>query len=286
MNAFVPVVSVLGHVDHGKTSLLDAMRKTNVAAGEHGGITQKIGASSFEIEHDGSLRKITFVDTPGHETFANMRSRGARVADIGILVVSSSDGVMPQTKESIQLLQAAKIPYIVALTKADLPDKNVEKVKRELATENVLVEGYGGDVPVIEVSAKTGMNIKELLDLILLVYEMKYTTETDKPLPSSQAAFEAVVIESRLDQKVGPKATIVVKNGTAHIKDELLAEGVIGRVKAFMTDTGALVQQITVGEAAEVLGFETVPPVGSIVYKKGESVVESQAQEQKEKIEI
>lgn len=194
-----PVVSVLGHVDHGKTTLLDAIRKTNVATREHGGITQKIGASSVEIIHDGQKRKITFVDTPGHETFANMRSRGARVADVAILVVSAVDGVMPQTKESIQLILAAKIPYIVAFTKADLPDKNTEKIKQQLATENVLVEGYGGDIPTIEVSAKSGTNVKELLDLVILLFEMKQ--ETDTVHPSVDGVLEAVVIESRLDQK-------------------------------------------------------------------------------------
>ena len=284
---FVPVVSVLGHVDHGKTSLLDAIRKTDVAGREHGGITQKIGASQIEVDTAEGRRKITFIDTPGHETFSNMRSRGARVADIGILVVSIVDSVMPQTKESIQLLQAAGIPYIVALTKADLPDKNPDKVKRELAQANVLVEGYGGDVPVIEVSSKTGQGLKELLDLILLVYEMNYTAEAGKTLPSPTSPFEAVVIESRLDQKVGPKATIVVKNGSASVKDELSAENAVGRVRAFMKDDGSMVQDITVGDAVEVLGFEKVPTVGSIVHKKGEAVVESVAQEKpKGKIDI
>lgn len=283
---FVPVVSVLGHVDHGKTTLLDAIRQSDVASREHGGITQKIGASQIEIPHEGKNRKITFVDTPGHETFANMRSRGARVADIGILVVSSVDGVMPQTKESIQLLQNAGIPFIVALTKADLPEKNVDKAKRELSQANVLVEGYGGDVPVIEVSAKTGQNVKELLDLILLVYELHYTSG-EKALPSPSSPFEAVVIESRLDQKVGPKATIVVKNGTALVKDELIAENVIGRVRAFVDDNGQQMPQITIGDAVEVLGFEKVPPVGGIVHKKGETVVTSVMEEKpRAKVEI
>lgn len=284
---FVPVVSVLGHVDHGKTTLLDAIRQTDVASREYGGITQKIGASQIVIPHEGKNRKITFVDTPGHETFANMRSRGARVADIGILVVSSVDGVMPQTKESIQLLQAAGIPYIVALTKTDLPEKNVDKAKRELSQANVLVEGYGGDVPVIEVSAKSGKNVKELLDLILLVYELKYTAEEGKVLPSPDSPFEAVVIESRLDQKVGPKATIVVKNGTASVKDELIADNVVGRVRAFMNDNGDQMPVITIGDAVEVLGFEKVPPVGGIVHKKGEVVVSSVMQEKpREKVNI
>ena len=284
---FVPVVSVLGHVDHGKTSLLDAIRKTDVAGGEHGGITQKIGASQIEIEHDGQRRKITFVDTPGHETFANMRSRGARVADIGILVVSSVDSVMPQTKESIQLLKAAGIPFIVAITKSDLPEKNVEKVKRELSQEDVLVEGYGGDIPFIEVSSKTGLGVKELLDLLLLVYELNYGPESGKTLPTSTSPFEAVVIESRLDQKVGPKASIVVKNGTATVKDELIAEGIVGRVRAFVGDDGSMKPQITIGDAVEVLGFEKVPVVGSIVHKKGEAVTQSVVEEKpREKIDI
>ena len=277
--SFVPVVSVLGHVDHGKTSLLDAIRKTDVAGGEHGGITQKIGASQIEIDHDGQRRKITFVDTPGHETFANMRSRGARVADIGILVISSVDSVMPQTKESIQLLKAAGIPYIVAITKSDLPEKNVEKVKRELSQEDVLVEGYGGDIPFIEVSSKTNLNIKELLDLLLLVYELHYGPESGKTLPTPTSPFEAVVIESRLDQKVGPKASIVVKNGSASVKDELVSEGIVGRVRAFMADDGSLKDKITIGDAVEVLGFEKVPVVGSFVHKKGETVTESVAEE-------
>lgn len=262
---FAPVVSVLGHVDHGKTTLLDAIRKTDVAGREHGGITQKIGASSIEIMHDGVKRKITFVDTPGHETFANMRSRGARVADIAILVVSAVDGVMPQTKESIQLIQAAKIPYVVAMTKADLPEKDVEKVKRELSQAGVLVEGYGGDVPTIEVSAKTGSNVKELLDLLLLIFAMK---QVDANL-SASAPLEAVVIESRLDPKVGPKASVIIKNGTLKVTDEIQAEEVTGKVRALITDTGAQVKEITIGDGAEVLGFDKVPSVGSVVKTKG-----------------
>lgn len=268
-NAIPPVVSVLGHVDHGKTTLLDAIRKSNVAGREHGGITQKIGASSIVITHDGKPRKITFVDTPGHETFANMRSRGAQVADIAILVVSAVDGVMPQTKESIQLIQAAGIPYVVAFTKADLPEKNIDKIKQQLAQANVLVEGYGGDVPTIEVSAKAGTNVQELLDLVLLLFEMK---QTNAP-KIEDTTLRAVVIESRLDPKVGARASVVVKNGTLQVKDEIVAESVTGKVRALITETGASVQEIGVGDAAEVLGFEKVPPVGSIVKRKGEAAV-------------
>src|SRR5690349_1356103 len=170
-----PVVSVLGHVDHGKTTLLDAFRKSNIAGGEHGGITQKIGTSTVEVMYEGEKRSITFIDTPGHEAFAAMRGRGATVADIGLLIVSAVDGVMPQTKESIQLLQKSGIPFIVVITKVDSPEKNIEKVKQQITRENILLEGYGGDVPVIEVSARTGDHIKELLDLILLVFTMKGT---------------------------------------------------------------------------------------------------------------
>ncbi|HET9946939.1 MAG TPA: translation initiation factor IF-2 [Patescibacteria group bacterium] len=271
---FVPVVSVLGHVDHGKTTLLDAIRKTNVASREHGGITQKIGASQIEIDHEGERRKITFVDTPGHETFANMRTRGARVADIGVLVVSAVDGVMPQTRESITLLKNAEIPYVVALTKADLPDKNIDKVKQQLSQEGVLVEGYGGDIPILEVSAKTGQNVKELLDLILLMYEVSYGSDSGKILPSPDAPFEAVVIESKLDSQVGPKASIIVKNGSASIKDELITDDTTARARAFINDAGKSLQTITIGDGVEVMGFEKVPAVGSFVYKKGEKVTE------------
>lgn len=274
-NAIAPVVSVLGHVDHGKTTLLDAIRRSNVASREFGGITQKIGASSIVIEHDSKNRKITFVDTPGHEAFANMRSRGAKVADIAILVVSAVDGVMPQTKESIQLIQSAGIPYIVAFTKADLPEKNTDKIKQQLSQSNVLVEGYGGDVPTIEVSAKSGTNVKELLDLVLLLFEMKQTA--DSVHATVDGPLEAIVIESKLDPKVGAKASVVVKNGTLRVKDEIVAEGVVGKVRALISDTGSQVGEVHAGDAAEILGFEKVPSVGAIVKRKGEAEVTQQA---------
>lgn len=168
---YPPVVSVLGHVDHGKTTLLDSFRKSNIAAGEAGGITQAIGASKIEIVHDGQKRYITFIDTPGHEAFSNMRSHGVSAADIVLLVVASDDGIKPQTKESIEKILASKLPFIVVITKADAPGANIEKVKQQLATEGVLLEGLGGDVPFIAVSAKTGERIPELLDLIVIVYD-------------------------------------------------------------------------------------------------------------------
>ncbi len=265
---FPPVVAVLGHVDHGKTTLLDAIRKTNIALREHGGITQKIGASTVEIIHEDKKRKITFIDTPGHEAFSLMRGRGVQAADIGLLVVSSVDGVMPQTKESIQLLKASKIPFIVVLTKSDDPNKNPEKAKQQLIKEEVLLENYGGDVPVIEVSAKANTNVKELLDLIILVFDVKkesgfYNFSASNPL-------SAIVIESKLDKKSGPRATLIIKNGTIIIRDELLCEEVSGRARTIINDLGQHLDKATVGDAVEILGFEKVPKVGSIVNKSSE----------------
>ncbi len=254
-----PVVAVLGHVDHGKTTLLDVIRKSSIAEREKGGITQKIGASSVEIVHEGKNRWITFIDTPGHEAFTKMRSRGAQVADISLLIVSAVDGVKPQTRESIEALRAAKTPFIVVLTKADLPTKNTEKVKQELLKEQVQLEGYGGDVPVIEVSAKTGMNIKELLDLILLLFDMH-------PLESSgQAPLEAVVIESKLDTRAGARATAIIKSGTISVREEVQIDGNACKVKTLFDTNGKQIQTATVGEAVEILGFDRVPSVGSLI---------------------
>lgn len=254
-----PVVTVLGHVDHGKTSLLDSIRKTSIAASEHGGITQKIGASAVEIEHEGKKRRITFIDTPGHEAFKLMRGRGVQAADIALLVVSSADGVMPQTKESIQLLHASKTPFIVVLTKSDLADKQVEKIKGQLLKEKVALEKQGGDVPYISVSAKTNTNIKELLDLILLVSDMHPSTS------SGQVPFKAIVIESKLDPKSGPKATIVVKSGKVSIKDELAADEIKAKVRNISNDQGKTLASAGAGSAVEILGFEKVPKVGSVI---------------------
>lgn len=268
-----PVVTVLGHVDHGKTSLLDAIRKTNIVAKEHGGITQKIGASQVQIENVGESRKITFIDTPGHEAFLQMRGRGAKVADIGLLVVSAVDGVMPQTEESIKILKSAGIPYIVVLTKTDIPEKNIEKVKGQLIKEEVLIEGKGGDVPVIEVSAKTGQNIKELLDLILLVSDLHPSAS------SGQVPFRGVVIESKLDSKAGPKATIVIKGGKLASRDEVVSEKVSGRVRTIINDKGEQLKEAGTGDAVEVLGFEEVPVIGSMVYKKSEKIEAAASEE-------
>jgi len=251
---YPPVVAVLGHVDHGKTSLLDAIRKTNIAGKEHGGITQGIGASS--------VGGITFIDTPGHEAFTHMRGRGTQAADIGLLVVSMVDGVMPQTKESIEILKKAEIPFIVVLTKSDVAGVQDEKVKGQLVKEEVLLEGYGGDVPYISVSSRTNTNIKELLELISLVFEMK-----KKPILDNQ--FKGIIIESSLNEKSGPRATVVIKAGVLNVRDEIECDGITARVRTIINDKGVHLDKATIGEAVEVLGFEKVPMVGGIVLQAG-----------------
>ena len=273
---FPPVVTVLGHVDHGKTTLLDAIRKTDIAGREHGGITQKIGASRIEIVHEGKKRAITFIDTPGHEAFNQMRSRGVQAADIGLLVVSSVDGIKPQTKESIEMLKESKIPFIVVFTKVDLPEKNIEKAKQQIVSEDISLEEYGGDTPAIEVSAKTGHNVKELLDLILLVFELL----SEKMNVSPKEALKGVVIESRQDAKKGALATVVIKNGTLNLRDEIVAEESSGKVKNLTDSSGSSLKSVTIGEAVEVLGFEKAPKVGSLVLNKNNKPLVSKPQEE------
>lgn len=281
VSLFPPVVSVLGHVDHGKTTLLDTIRKTSIADREHGGITQKIGASEVEIVHDGTKRRITFIDTPGHEAFAQMRGRGAKVADIGLLVVSSADGLMPQTKESIALLQESKIPYIVVLTKSDLPNKITEQVKQQLLGAGVMLEGLGGDIPYIEVSAKTNHNIKELLDLILLVFDLhRPATEA----VSSHNPLEAIVIESKMDHKAGPRATAVIKNGKLAQREELKVDGTDFKVRSLLSSLSKQLKDATIGDAVEILGFTTVPSVGAVITDKDhtpEQVIRTEQEETK-----
>lgn len=261
---YPPVVAVLGHVDHGKTTLLDAIRKTNVAALEHGSITQRIGASTIVIPSDGQTRAITFIDTPGHELFSLMRSRGAKAADLGMLVVSSVEGVKPQTRESIAIFQKNKIPFIVVLTKVDLPEKAVEKVKQQLIKEGVMLEGLGGDTPVIEVSAIKGKNIESLLALTLLVFDMHCLAKQKK----AKDPFEAVVIESRLDPKRGSLATIVVKSGKVGVRDEVVSAGAYGRIRTLLNDQGRQVPMATVGDAVEVLGLPKELQIGEFLFKE------------------
>jgi len=247
-----PVVTVLGHVDHGKTSLLDAIRSTKVAAGEAGGITQRIGAYTVETND----RKVTFIDTPGHEAFTEMRARGAKVTDVAILVVAADDGVMPQTVEAIQHAKAAKVPIIVAVNKIDKPDAKPERVRTELLQHEIQVESLGGDVLEIEVSAKEKTNLDKLLDIIALqseVLELK---------ANPNRAAEGTVIEARLDRGRGPVATVLVQRGTLKPGDIVVAGTEWGRVRALMSDTGHSVVAAGPSMPVEVLGFNGTPEAG------------------------
>lgn len=255
-----PVVAVLGHVDHGKTTLLDAIRKTNAAASEYGGITQAIGASQIEVKREGS-RYITFLDTPGHETFAKMRARGAAVADIAILVVAADDSVKPQTIESIEHVKRAGIPMIVAISKVDLPTAHVEAVKRDLMKHGVQLEGFGGDVPFVPISSPQGKGVRELLDLILLVADMKEL----KADPSG--AVEVVVIETRIDKGKGMVSTLIVRNGTL-VAGTPLYDGSreIVKVRAMFDEHAQSVSHAPPGKPVEVLGFRELPAVGTTLW--------------------
>lgn len=247
-----PIVVVLGHVDHGKTSILDYVRKTHVAERETGGITQHIGA--YEIEKDD--KKITFIDTPGHEAFSAMRSRGAKVADLAILVVDAAEGVKNQTKEAISWINKAGIPMVIALNKMDKPEADPEKAKRELAQNNILVESMGGKIPSVEVSAKTGKNIEELLETILLVAEI----EDLKGDPSKPA--EGVVIEAYLDGQRGAVATVLLNNGVLKLGDVIGTASALGKVKILENFQGKSINQASPSMPAICLGLETVPQVG------------------------
>lgn len=263
---YTPVVSVLGHVDHGKTSLLDRIRTSDIAAGERGGITQKIGASSIEIEHEGKKRQITFVDTPGHEAFANMRSQGVSAADVVLLIVAADDGVMPQTRESIEKIREAKIPFIVVFTKIDMEGASIERAKQTVLKEGVLLEGLGGDIPYIEVSSKTGQNIQELLDLIVLVYDMSGQQK------DSLAPFLGVVIESLLDKRRGIVASVVVKQGALNAGEKLyrFAEEV-GKARALFDTHLKTVKSAQPGDAVEIIGLTKVLPAGSLVFTSAQA---------------
>ena len=250
-----PVVTILGHVDHGKTSLLDAIRQTKVADKEVGGITQHMGAYQVELEG----QKITFLDTPGHEAFTAIRSRGARVTDIAVLVVAADDGIMPQTVEAINHAKAASVPILVAINKMDLPGADQERVKRQLSEQNLLVEDWGGDVISVPVSARTGEGLDNLLESILLVSEIaELKSDPDK-------AASGVVIEARLDRKRGPTSTVLVQGGTLKIGDYMLAGTAWGRVKAITNDQGNTIKSVSAGTPAEVLGFGSLPEAGDLL---------------------
>ena len=247
-----PVVTIMGHVDHGKTSLLDAIRESRVTESEHGGITQHIGA--YQVDADG--RKITFLDTPGHEAFTLMRARGASVTDVVILVVAADDGVMPQTVESISHTRAAKVPLIVAINKIDAPNANVDKVKRELAEKDVLVEDWGGDVVSVEVSAKQKTNLGQLLEMVLLVADMR-NLRADADFPAM-----GTVLEAKLDKGRGNVATVLVQNGTLHVGDNFIVGSVHGKVRAMYDENGQSVKDAGPAVPCEVLGLQGLPMAG------------------------
>jgi translation initiation factor IF-2 len=247
-----PVVTIMGHVDHGKTSLLDTIRKTKVAAGEAGGITQHIGA--YQVEVNG--KKITFLDTPGHEAFTAMRARGAQVTHIAIIVVAADDGVMPQTREAIDHARAAKVPIIIALNKIDKANANPDHVKQQLAEIGVLIEEYGGDVVCVPVSARRGTGIDELLEMILLVAEL----QDIKANPNRLAT--GVIIEARLEKNTGPTATVLIQQGTLKMGDNIVVGSLYGKVRAMFNDRGKRIQKAPPSTPVSILGLPEVPNAG------------------------
>ncbi|MFA4942562.1 MAG: translation initiation factor IF-2 [Patescibacteria group bacterium] len=254
-----PVIVVMGHVDHGKTRLLDAIRTTNVVAGEAGGITQHIGA--YQVKHND--QSITFIDTPGHEAFTAMRSRGARIADIAILVVAADDGVKPQTIEAFRIIEAAKIPYVVAINKIDKPEADINKTKQELSNQlNINPEDWGGKAICVPVSAKDGKGITELLDMLLLVAETE--EQNLKANPSSDAI--GTVIEAKVDKGAGPVATILVQNGTLRVGDQLCFNNVVyGKVKALKNYKGEIISEAGPSTPVRILGLKILPEVGDML---------------------
>ncbi len=262
-----PVVVVMGHVDHGKTSLLDYIRKANVAAREAGGITQAVGA--YEIEHTTSeknVKKITFIDTPGHEAFTKMRSRGAQTADLAILVVAAEEGVKPQTKEAIQILEETKTPFVVAITKIDKPAADIDRVKNDLLANGVYLEGYGGNTSFQPVSSKSGEGVEELLDLITLAADL----EEFRYEPTASA--EGFVLEARTNKNRGTEATVIVRNGTLRRGDDFRTPSARGKVKILENFLGKPTDAIPAGAPALVVGLESLPQVGE-TFVTGEKAV-------------
>ncbi|MDR0309964.1 MAG: translation initiation factor IF-2 [Acidobacteriota bacterium] len=253
-----PVVTIMGHVDHGKTSLLDTIRKTNVAAAEHGGITQHIGAYQVEIPVEGRDRSIVFLDTPGHEAFTMMRARGAQATDIVVLVVAADDGVMPQTVEAIHHSKAANVPIIVAINKIDKPGAQVDRVKQALADQGLLAEDWGGDTVMVEVSAKQMLNIPLLLEMIVLVADMRDMKANPKRLAAG------VVLEAKVDRGRGCVATVLVQNGTLRQSDSFVAGSIHGRVRALVNDRGQTIEFAGPSIPVEILGLQDLPRAGDI----------------------
>lgn len=254
-----PVVAIVGHIDHGKTTLLDYIRKSSVAARETGGITQRV--SAYEIIHKGAEgeRTITFIDTPGHEAFQKMRERAGAAADIAILIVAADDGVKPQTREAYKAITAANIPFIVAFTKIDKDAKNIERAKESVAKEGIYLEGLGGDVPFAAVSGKTGDGVPELLDLVLLVADLHdISCDSGKPL-------EGIILESSRDARTGTSATVIVKQGTLSAKGFAVSGVAYAPLRAIEDFTGTKVNEILCGKPARIVGFSAEPKVGALL---------------------
>ncbi|PSB02167.1 translation initiation factor IF-2 [Merismopedia glauca] len=276
-----PVVTIMGHVDHGKTTLLDAIRQTKVAQGEAGGITQHIGAYHVDVEHNGQMQQVVFLDTPGHQAFTAMRARGARVTDIAILVVAADDGVRPQTVEALKHAQAAEVPIIVAINKVDKPDAQPDRVEQELTQYGLVSEKWGGNTTMVHVSALKGQNLDELLEMILLVAELEeLSANPDRPA-------RGTVIEAHLDKAKGPVATFLVQNGTLRVGDILVVGHVLGKVRAMVDDRGDRVEAATPSFAVEVLGLNDVPSAGDEFEvftheKEARAIAEGRADQQRQ----
>lgn len=270
-----PIVTVMGHVDHGKTSLLDAIRKANVTAHEAGGITQHIGAYTVNLNGE----KLTFLDTPGHEAFTAMRARGAQVTDVVILVVAADDGIMPQTKEAISHCKAAEVPMIVAINKIDRPGANIDRVKQELTEYELVAEDWGGDTICVPVSAKTGENLEQLLEMVLLTSEMGEL----KADPKRKA--KGTVIEAKLDKGRGAVATLLIQNGTLHVGDSILVGSTYGRIRAMFDDKGKSIKAAGPSIPVEILGLSEVPSAGDrFTVVKDEKTARNMAETRKQKI--
>ncbi len=270
-----PIVTVMGHVDHGKTSLLDAIRKANVTAHEAGGITQHIGAYTVNLNGE----KLTFLDTPGHEAFTAMRARGAQVTDVVILVVAADDGIMPQTKEAINHCKAAGVPMIVAINKIDRPGANIDRVKQELTEHELLAEDWGGDTICVPVSAKTGENLEQLLEMVLLTAEMA-ELQAD---PKRKA--KGTVIEAKLDKGRGAVATLLIQNGTLHVGDSILVGSTYGRIRAMFDDKGKSIKNAGPSIPVEILGLSEVPSAGDrFTVVKDEKTARNMAETRKQKL--
>ena len=280
LEARPPVVTVMGHVDHGKTKLLDAIRHANVVAGEAGGITQHIGAYQVHFEHDGVERAITFIDTPGHEAFTAMRARGAKVTDIAVLVVAADDGVMPQTIEALNHAQAAGVPVVVAVNKIDKEGANPSKIRQQLTEYNLVAEEYGGDTMFVDISAKQRINIDAVLEAVLLTADaaLELTANPDKNA-------RGIAIEANLDRGRGPVATVLVQSGTLHVGDAIVAGTAYGRVRAMLDENGGALDSAPPSRPVQVLGLTSVPRAGDTFLVAPDDRTARQIAEKREAVE-